>query len=154
MKVPPSYGYLRRFAEGEDRYFGTQETPIQTFSQKDVNAGNVQYMQVGANQLNDTFVLDVTNGITEVGDIRMSVDVIPSHIPLEVSNITLNEGAAKALTKEVIKVANRYFSGLNFQYNVLEGPYHGRIEHSQFPGVQRTAFTRKQVIFSFVHRKE
>nr|XP_023678992.1 chondroitin sulfate proteoglycan 4-like [Paramormyrops kingsleyae] len=151
VKVPPSYGYLRRFAEGEDRYFGTQETPIQTFSQKDVNAGNVQYVQVGANQLNDTFVLDVTNGITEVHDIRMSVDVIPSHIPLEVSNITLNEGAAKALTKEVMKVANRHFSGLNFQYYVSEGPYHGRIEHSQFPGVRRTAFTRKQVEQEFMY---
>ncbi|XP_048876342.1 chondroitin sulfate proteoglycan 4-like [Brienomyrus brachyistius] len=151
VKVPPSYGYLRRFAEDEDRYFGTQETPIQIFSQKDVNAGNVQYMQVGATQLNDTFVLDVTNGITEVHNIRMLVDVIPSHIPLEVSNITLNEGSAKALTKEVIKVVNRHFSGLNFQYYVSEGPYHGRIEHSQFPGVQRTAFTRKQVEHEFMY---
>ncbi|KAL4617491.1 chondroitin sulfate proteoglycan 4-like [Arapaima gigas] len=145
VKVPPSHGYLRTFAEGVDRYLGTQERPTQTFTQKDVNAGNIQYVQTEANQLNDTFVLHATNGVTEVNRITVSVDIIPHLIPVQVANITLDEGGAKALTKDIITVTNRHFSGLNFQYFVSKPPHHGHIEHSHLPGVPVTTFSKKQI---------
>ncbi|KAJ8339261.1 hypothetical protein SKAU_G00360470 [Synaphobranchus kaupii] len=151
VKVSPSHGYLRSFAESEERFMGTEQTPIQTFTQKEVNEGNIQYVQVGVDQVNDTFVLDATNGITEVSDIRMWVDIIPQLIPLQVSNFTLKEGSTKALTEEVIKVTNRHFAGLDFQYSFLEPPHHGHIEHSRLPGVHITTFTRKQVEQEFIY---
>ncbi|KAJ8286944.1 hypothetical protein GJAV_G00045180 [Gymnothorax javanicus] len=151
VTVPPSHGYLRRFAEKEERYVGTEQAPIRTFTQKEVNKGNIQYVQVTADQGNDTFVLHATNGITEVSDIRMWVDIISQFIPLQVSNITLKEGSAKALTEEVIKVTSQHFAGLNFQYLVSQPPHHGHIEHSRFPGVPITTFTRKQVEQEFIY---
>uniref|UniRef100_A0A673K2E4 Chondroitin sulfate proteoglycan 4-like n=1 Tax=Sinocyclocheilus rhinocerous TaxID=307959 RepID=A0A673K2E4_9TELE len=131
VKVAPSYGYLRRFIEGKDQYQGTQEDPLVTFSQRDVNAGNIQYVQVAPGQESDSFTLEASNGVAEVNDIIMSVDIIPRLIPIEVSNITLKEGASKALTEDVIRVTNPHFSGLNFVYYVSEGPLHGRIENSR-----------------------
>uniref|UniRef100_A0A673K371 Chondroitin sulfate proteoglycan 4-like n=1 Tax=Sinocyclocheilus rhinocerous TaxID=307959 RepID=A0A673K371_9TELE len=151
VKVAPSYGYLRRFIEGKDQYQGTQEDPLVTFSQRDVNAGNIQYVQVAPGQESDSFTLEASNGVAEVNDIIMSVDIIPRLIPIEVSNITLKEGASKALTEDVIRVTNPHFSGLNFVYYVSEGPLHGRIENSRFRGIPTTYFTRKQVEQEFIY---
>lgn len=117
------------------------------FSQQDVNAGNIQYVQVTPGQTNDSFALEASNGVAEVSDIIVSVDIIPCLIPIEVSNITLKEGASKALTEEIIRVTNPHFTGLNFVYYVSEGPLHGRIENSRFLGIPTTYFTRKQVQF-------
>ncbi|KAF4113076.1 hypothetical protein G5714_005621 [Onychostoma macrolepis] len=154
VKVAPSHGYLRHFIEGKDQYQGTQEDPLVTFSQWDVNAGNIQYVQVAPGQGSDSFTLEASNGVAEVNDIIMSVDIIPRLIPIEVSNITLKEGASKALTEDVIGVTNSHFSGLNFVYYVSEGPLHGRIENSRFRGIPTTYFTRKQVeqeLIYYVH---
>ncbi|XP_041756313.2 chondroitin sulfate proteoglycan 4 [Coregonus clupeaformis] len=145
VKVAPLHGFLRCFVEAEEQYVGTEQTPVQTFSQEDVNAGNVQYMQTAPGQVNDTFLLDVSNGVTEVNSIRMSVDIIPRLIPLQVSNFTLREGGSKALTQEVLRVTNRHFSGLNFQYILTEPPQNGYIEHSRNPGAPVLSFTRRQV---------
>uniref|UniRef100_A0A8C7W2H8 Chondroitin sulfate proteoglycan 4ba n=1 Tax=Oncorhynchus mykiss TaxID=8022 RepID=A0A8C7W2H8_ONCMY len=135
VKVAPLHGFLRRFVEAEEQYVGTEQIPVQTFSQEDVNAGNIQYMQTTPSQVNDTFLLDVSNGVTEVNGIRISVDIIPRLIPLQVSNFTLREGGAKALTQEVLRVTNRHFSGLNFLYSLTEPPQNGYVEHSRYPGV-------------------
>uniref|UniRef100_A0AAR2KHD5 Laminin G domain-containing protein n=1 Tax=Pygocentrus nattereri TaxID=42514 RepID=A0AAR2KHD5_PYGNA len=150
MKTPASYGFLRRYVEGEDHYQGTLEKPIQSFSQVDINTGHIQYVQVKHGHSNDSFSVDVTNGILTVSDLIVSVEIIPLHIPLEVSNVTLKEGSSKALTQEVIKVTSRHFKGLHFQYHVIEGPHHGHIEHSRIPGVPIPSFTRMQVSFFFV----
>uniref|UniRef100_A0A673H3F9 Chondroitin sulfate proteoglycan 4-like n=1 Tax=Sinocyclocheilus rhinocerous TaxID=307959 RepID=A0A673H3F9_9TELE len=151
VKVAPSHGYLRHFIEVKDQYQGTQEDPLVTFSQRDVNAGNIQYVQVAPGQESDSFTLEASNGVAEVNDIIMSVDIIPGLIPIEVSNITLKEGASKALTEDVISVTNPHFSGLNFVYYVSEGPLHGRIENSRFRGIPTTYFTRKQVKQEFIY---
>lgn len=116
-----------------------------TFTQQDVNIGNVQYVQRAPGQVNDSFVLEASNEVADLSGILMSVDIIPHYIPIEVSNITLKEGASKALTEKIIRVTSQHFSGLHFVYYVSEGPVHGHIENSRFPGTPTTYFTRKQV---------
>ncbi|XP_077087432.1 chondroitin sulfate proteoglycan 4 [Siphateles boraxobius] len=151
IKVAPSHGYLRHFNESKYQYQGTLEDPLVTFSQRDVNDGNIHYVQVTPDQESDSFTMEATNGVAEVSDIIMSVDIIPCLIPIEVSNITLKEGASKALTDDIIRVKNPHFSGLNFVYYISEGPLHGRIENSRFPGIPTTYFTRKQVEQEFIY---
>ncbi|XP_076857171.1 chondroitin sulfate proteoglycan 4 [Brachyhypopomus gauderio] len=151
VKVAPTYGYLRVFVDGEDRYQGTEEKPLVAFTQQDINAGNIQYVQIMPNQVNDSFILEASNGVAEVSDIILYVDIIPHFIPVEVSNITLKEGAAKALTENTIRVSSQHFAGLHFVYFVSEGPIHGRIENSRFPGIPTTYFTRKQVEQEFIY---
>lgn len=147
----PSHGYLRRFVEGAERYVGTEDTPVKTFTQEDIDDGNLQYVHLGDGHLDDLLTLQASNGITEVNNITMSVDVIPSLIPLEVFNFTLKEGSSKALTEEVLQVTNRHYEGLNFQYTVSDGPQHGHMEHSRFPGTKLTSFTRREVEQEFIY---
>lgn len=143
VKVAPTYGFLR--AVVDDQYQGTEEEPLGNFTQQDISAGNIQYVQTVPDQVNDSFSLEASNGVADVSDITLSVDIIPRFIPVKVSNITLKEGASKALTEKTIGVRNRHFSGLHFVYYVSEEPMHGRIENSRFPGIPTTYFTRKQV---------
>ncbi|KAG9355115.1 hypothetical protein JZ751_001828, partial [Albula glossodonta] len=154
VKVPPTHGYLRRIAKGEAHSSWTEQTAIRTFSQADVNSGNIQYVQVGAGQVSDTFVLKVTDGVTKVEDIHMSVDIVPRHIPLWVSRLTVRKGDYKTLNEEVIKVGDRNFSRPSLQYTVTTPPHHGNIEHVQFPGDPVTTFTTKQVeqgLIRYIH---
>uniref|UniRef100_A0AAY4BN87 Laminin G domain-containing protein n=1 Tax=Denticeps clupeoides TaxID=299321 RepID=A0AAY4BN87_9TELE len=130
VKRAPAHGYLRCFVEDEERYIGTEQSPIDSFTQEDINIGNIQYVQQEARQLNDSFTLQASNGVTEVNNIKMLVDIIPSLIPLKVFNFTVKEGASKALTEEIIRVTSQHFEGLNIQFSVSNGPQHGRIEHS------------------------
>lgn len=109
------------------------------------------HVKIDPDTFNDTFILDATNGVTDVSEIRVAVDVIPRLIPLQVSNFTLKEGASKALTQEILKVTNRHFSGINFLYSLTQPPQHGHIEHSRHPGVPLTSFTRRQVGYFFYY---
>ncbi|KAI4881525.1 hypothetical protein NFI96_033562, partial [Prochilodus magdalenae] len=152
VTTAPMYGYLRGVVD--DQYQGTEEKPLLNFTQQDINAGNIQYVQMVPDQVNDSFVLEASNGVADISDITLAVDIIPRFIPVEVSNITLKEGASKAITEKTISVSNRHFSGVHFVYYVSEGPTHGHIENSRFPGIPTTYFTRKQVeqeLIYYVH---
>ncbi|XP_041103180.1 chondroitin sulfate proteoglycan 4-like [Polyodon spathula] len=151
VKIAPAYGYIRSFAEGEEQYLGSEQAPIQSFTQQDINDGNIQYVQVTADQHKDSMELQVSNGVTEVGGIQVCIDVIPRLIPLTVSSITLKEGSAKALTEDIIQVTNQHFAGLDFEYSLWKHPQHGQIEHSRTPGVKLLVFTRKQVQQEFIY---
>lgn len=156
VKKAPSYGFLRRSAGEDEPYQGTKEKPIESFTQQDINDGLIQYVHVGLDHAVDTFLLDVSNGLTEVSDVMVTMEVIPQYIPLQVTNVTLKEGSSRALTKNVMQVTSRQFSGLNFLYQVTEEPRYGRIENSRFPGVAIPIFTRLQVISLslFTHSNE
>ncbi|XP_062870777.1 chondroitin sulfate proteoglycan 4-like [Trichomycterus rosablanca] len=80
----------------------------------------------------------------------LSGHVICFVVPLDVLNITVKEGSSKALTQEVIKISSHHFKGLHFLYHVIEGPHHGRIEHSRIPGVPIPSFTSLQVENKFI----
>lgn len=147
IRSPPVNGYIRTFTS-EKGYLGIEENPILTFTQQDINDGNVQYVQTISNQLQDQFSLDVTNGVRTVSGIEMAIDIIPKLIPLEVQNFTVAEGGSKALAEDIVKITNSHFADLNCIFHLIEPPKHGRIANSQFPGVALIRFTRKQVCFS------
>lgn len=148
VKTPPSHGFLRcAHMGGENHHDGTSEK----FSQWDINAGHIEYVQDKPGHTDDSFSMDVTNRIVTVSDLVVFVDIIPFFLPLKVSNITLKEGSSKTLTQDVIKVTGRHFTELHVQYHVKEGPHHGHIEHSRIPGVPIPSFTRVQVGFFPLH---
>ncbi|XP_031434004.2 chondroitin sulfate proteoglycan 4-like [Clupea harengus] len=151
VKDAPSHGFLRRSA-GEDKpYQGTKGRPIQSFSQQDIDDGLIQYVHVGSEHASDTFLLDVSNGLTEVIHITVTMDVIPQHIPVQVSSVTLKEGSSRILNKDVIQVTNHHFSGLNFLYQMTVAPHYGQIENLRIPGVAIPSFTRLQAEQGLIH---
>ncbi|NXA44807.1 CSPG4 protein, partial [Nothocercus julius] len=149
----PEHGYIRKFSS-EKNSAGSDQKPVLTFTQQDIDEGSIQYVQTVSNQLSDHFSLDVTNGVRAVSGIGISVDIIPGVIPLEVQNFTVQEGSAKALVEDYLKISSRHFSGLSCEYILVEQPKHGYVENTRVPGVQLTKFTRKQVeeeLIYYVH---
>ncbi|XP_075788582.1 chondroitin sulfate proteoglycan 4-like [Pelodiscus sinensis] len=144
LRVPPVHGYIRKFASAEG-YLGAEQKPVLTFTQQDIDDGNLQYVQTVSEQLQDHFLLDVTNGVRVVSGIEISVDIIPKLIPLEVQNFTVIEGGSKALVEDYLKIPNQHFTGLNCEFILVEPPKNGHVGNSRFPGVKLTRFTRKQV---------
>ncbi|XP_050802809.1 chondroitin sulfate proteoglycan 4-like isoform X1 [Gopherus flavomarginatus] len=144
LRALPVHGYIRKFAS-EEGYLGAEQKPVLTFTQQDIDDGNVQYVQTVSDQLQDHFSLDVTNGIRVVSGIEISVDIIPKLIPLEVQNFTVIEGGSKALVEDYLKISNQHFTGLSCEFILVEPPKNGHVGNSRFPGVKLTKFTKKQV---------
>lgn len=143
VRSPPVFGYFRKFTL-EEGYLG-EEDPILSFTQQDINDGNIQYVQTISNQLQDQFSLDVTNGIQTISGIEIAVDIIPKLISLEVQNFTVAEGGSVVLEEDFLKILTSHFQGLSCEFYILERPKHGRIANSHFPGMGLTKFSRKQV---------
>ncbi|XP_060091973.1 chondroitin sulfate proteoglycan 4-like [Heteronotia binoei] len=152
VRSPPVFGYFRKFTL-EEGYLG-EEDPVLSFTQQDINDGNIQYVQTVSNQLHDQFTLDVTNGIQAINEIEVAVDIIPKFIPLEVQNFTVAEGGSSVLEEDFLKIPTSHFVGLNCEFYLLEPPKHGHIANSHFPGMVLTKFSRKQLeqgLISYIH---
>ncbi|XP_029301024.1 chondroitin sulfate proteoglycan 4-like [Cottoperca gobio] len=133
---------------------GIREQTTNSFTQEDLNQGLIIYHQQAAGHTNDSILLEATNGVTKVGSISLEIDIIPLLLPLQVSDLTLDEGSALLLTSDIIKVANHHFSGMNFLYQVIVPPHHGHLEHSRIPGMPITAFTHTELereYISYIH---
>ncbi|XP_074474956.1 chondroitin sulfate proteoglycan 4-like [Sebastes fasciatus] len=168
VQSPPALGFLQRFPPndkhqnniGEQQHLyqvqpsaGVTET-TNSFTQEDLNQGLIIYHQQAAGRTNDSVLLEATNGVTKVGPIRLEIDIIPILLPLQVSDLTLDEGSSLPLTTDIIKVANHHFLGMNFLYQVIVPPRHGHLEHSRIPGMPITAFTHTEVereYISYIH---
>ncbi|XP_075935926.1 chondroitin sulfate proteoglycan 4-like [Anarhichas minor] len=170
VQSPPALGFLQRLPpndkhqinNGEQLHLhqiqppvgGIKEQPTHSFTQEDLNQGLIVYHQQAAGHTNDSILLEATNGVTRVGHIRLEIDIIPILLPLQVSDLTLDEGSSLPLTTDIIKVANHHFSGMNFLYQIIIPPRHGHLEHSRIPGMPITAFTHKEVeheYISYIH---
>ncbi|GLD55148.1 chondroitin sulfate proteoglycan 4-like protein [Lates japonicus] len=159
VQSPPTLGFLQRISplndDGEPQYLyqGIREQTT-SFTQDDLNQGLIVYHQRAAGSTNDSVLLEATNGVTKVGPIRLEIDIIPILLPLQVSDLTLDEGSSLPLTPDIIKVANHHFSGMNFLYQVIIPPRNGHLEHSRIPGMPITAFTHTEVereYISYIH---
>ncbi|XP_027880417.1 chondroitin sulfate proteoglycan 4-like isoform X2 [Xiphophorus couchianus] len=164
VQEPPTVGIIYRVSgsnnlenvhgEKQDLEKGFKEQPVTSFTQEDLNQRSIRYQQQTVGRINDSIVLEATNGVTKVGPIRMVIDIIPILLPLQVLNLTLDEGSSLPLTSSIIKVASHHFAGLNFLYQVIAPPKFGHLEHSRIPGMPINAFTHTEVemeYISYVH---
>ncbi|XP_068609341.1 chondroitin sulfate proteoglycan 4-like [Brachionichthys hirsutus] len=156
VRRPPTVGFLQRLPPGEQQrsYQGITERSTRSFTQQDINQKMIIYHQDAAGSTNDSLLLEATNGVTTVGPIRLDIDIIPNLLPLQVSDLTLDEGSSLPLTSDIIKVTNHHFTEMDFLYQVVVAPRHGHLEHSRIPGMPITAFTHTEVereYVSYIH---
>ncbi|XP_035800252.2 chondroitin sulfate proteoglycan 4-like isoform X1 [Amphiprion ocellaris] len=164
VQSPPTLGIIDRlFTDNQHQNINGEQQhvskdikgqPTASFTQEDLNEGLIIYHQLAAGSTNDSVLLEATNGVTKVGPIRLEIDIIPILLPLQVSDLTLDEGSSLPLTPDIIKVANHHFSAMNFLYQVIIPPRFGHLEHSRIPGMPITAFTHTEVereYISYIH---
>lgn len=146
----PAFGTVLKNVTGQ----GNTAMPISSFTQEDINQGLILYQQLAPSQINDSILLDATNGVTTAGPVRLEVDIIPRLLPLQMSNLRLDEGSSQLITPDLIKVGSHHFTGMNFLYEVVAPPQYGHLEHNRIPGIPITAFTHSEVErehISYIH---
>ncbi|XP_010176891.1 PREDICTED: chondroitin sulfate proteoglycan 4-like, partial [Mesitornis unicolor] len=146
----PVHGYIQKFSS-EESYLGADQRLVLSFTQQDIDEGKVQYVHTVSDQPDDSFSLDVTNGVRTVSGIDFTVDIIPRMIPLEVQNFTVLEGGKKALVEDYLKISSRHFAGLSCEFILIKQPKHGYVENSHVPGIKLTTFTRKQMEHELIY---
>ncbi|XP_074547006.1 chondroitin sulfate proteoglycan 4-like [Halichoeres trimaculatus] len=164
VQSPPTQGVLQISSlsakqqdyDGEQQhlYQGIRKQTTNTFTQEDLNQELIIYHHQGTGSTNDSVLLEATNRVTKVGPIRLEIDIIPILLPLQVTELTLDEGSSLPLTPDAIKITNPHFSWMNFLYQVIVPPRHGHLEHSQIPGMPITAFTDTEIkheYISYIH---
>ncbi|XP_057674740.1 chondroitin sulfate proteoglycan 4-like isoform X2 [Corythoichthys intestinalis] len=162
IQKPPTLGWIERFSNEKKRrikngrrlFQELKRQPTASFTQEDINKGLVIYHQRTMGSSNDSALLEATNGLTKVGPIRLEIDIIPSLLPLKVSDLNLDEGSSLPLTPDIITIDSHHFSGLNFLYQIVIPPRHGHLEHSRIPGMPISAFTHTEVereYISYIH---
>nr|XP_021494584.1 chondroitin sulfate proteoglycan 4-like [Meriones unguiculatus] len=153
VRTPPRHGHLQK-STAEGVGVGADGRSPLSFTQQDIDAGNVLYTQTAPGQQKDQFTLEVTKDSQVVGRVEMLLDIIPRWIPLEVQNLTVQEGGSRALLQDHLRIPSKYFESLDCEFVLLKPPKHGYVESSKFPRVKLMKFSRKQVeqeLIYYVH---
>ncbi|KAM8812639.1 LOW QUALITY PROTEIN: chondroitin sulfate proteoglycan 4-like [Rhynchonycteris naso] len=148
---PPMHGYLQKSLPEESSLDASEISPL-VFMQWHIN-GNIHYMQTASGRQQDHFLLDVMSGFHTVSGVDIWLDIVP-WVPLEVQNLTVQEGDSKALKEDYLRIPSKYFEGFDCEFVLHKPPRHGYVKNSHFPRVKLMKFTRKQVenkLIYYVH---
>jgi len=115
------------------------------FTQEDVNLGRLHYEHNDEGELTDTFQFDVHCGVSMLNGLKFVLDVVPSVIPLAISDLTVAENGRVILTPDMLQVANRHYAAQDIEFLVMKEPSHGRIEITDRTGVKVSQFTLDRV---------
>ncbi|KAK0091244.1 hypothetical protein PV326_003535 [Microctonus aethiopoides] len=103
---------------------------VRHFDQSVINEARVYYVQSVANQTEDNFVVDVTNGITWMRGIVINFLIIPDKLYVIAKNITVIEGKSVALISSDFHVITTYYTGKLTDYRIVDKPKYGTIMDS------------------------
>lgn len=129
----PKYGYLEVQSNEENHSDETTREDdestslVRHFDQSMVNEARVYYVQSSSNQTRDSFVVDVTNGVTWARGLTVNFIIIPDKVYLETTNLTVVEGKTVALAASNFRVITTYFAGKITDYKIITKPNHGSI---------------------------
>ncbi|XP_072484392.1 chondroitin sulfate proteoglycan 4 [Notamacropus eugenii] len=151
---PPRAGYLVRVSQGSSAQEPPSLDPVHTFTQENVNEGQVLYVHSQAEGWTDHFGLDVASSMgTTLEGVQVELQVLPVTIPLETQNFTVPEGGAHTLAPPVLRVTGPYFPTLSgLEFLVLEQPQHGSIKRGETPqDGNLSTFTWREVEQHLIH---
>ncbi|XP_031472198.1 chondroitin sulfate proteoglycan 4 [Phasianus colchicus] len=134
VSSPPVSGFLVMVQHGQDSDEPPSLDPIQSFTQEDINSGQVLYLHSKPEEEQDRFVVDVTaGGADPLVGVAVSLVVLPATIPLDIHNITVPGGSSATISTAVLNIPSAYFAALDMEFRVLQPPRFGTILNSQRP---------------------
>ncbi len=79
---------------------------VSVFDQSIINEGRLHYIQSISNQSADSFVFDVTNGISSLYDLVFHLTILPKNLYIETRDLVVTEGKSAILTRymELIQI--------------------------------------------------
>lgn len=83
----PQHGYLEIQSITSDDEYNSK-----VFDQSTINSEKMFYIQAGVNQSTDSFMFDVTNGITWLKNLILNIVIIPENLYIKAKTISVDEG--------------------------------------------------------------
>ena len=100
---------------------------VSVFEQSIINEGRLHYIQSISNQSSDSFVFEVTNGISSLNDLVFHLTILPKNLYIEARDLTVTEGKEVTLTPANIHVITDYFVDKIDDYLIVDPPTSGRL---------------------------
>ncbi|XP_062860440.1 chondroitin sulfate proteoglycan 4 [Trichomycterus rosablanca] len=144
IKKSPLLGHVVKLTNDSESQMAPQLDLINSFTQNDINMGTVLYLS-GSTEGRDTFTVDISNGFTTVEDLHVQVDILPELIPVQVVNLTVNEGETVTLSEEVLNITHPYYRSINIEFFVEGTPEHGDVRCRDSNEEELYTFTWDQV---------
>ncbi|MBL1178496.1 cadherin-like domain-containing protein, partial [Pantanalinema sp. GBBB05] len=123
-------------------------TSVSTFTQADINSGNLRYLQSGSEAAADSFTFNVSDGTaTAVGTGTFNIAVIAVNDPpglAQNTGLTLNEGAASAITNSALLITDNDGPG-PIVYTLGAAPINGILRRGNTTLTAGLTFTQVDV---------
>ena len=100
---------------------------VDTFTQAAIDQGRLHYVQAMSNQTTDSFIFDVTNGISSLYSLVFHFIIIPKDIYIETRPVFVTEGQTSFLSLDNIHVLTSYYEDKIADFLLVSGPQHGAI---------------------------
>ncbi|CAG5093715.1 Similar to CSPG4: Chondroitin sulfate proteoglycan 4 (Homo sapiens) [Cotesia congregata] len=126
----PSEGHTSSSGSSEEAKDDYEANLVRHFDQSVINEGRVYYVQSVANQTEDSFVADVTNGITWMRGLVIDFIIIPDKLYIKAGNLSVVEGKNSIIEPSNFHVITTYYSGKLTDYRIVDKPKHGLIMDS------------------------
>lgn len=134
VSSPPASGFLVMVQHGRDSDEPPSLDPVQSFTQEDINSGQVLYLHSKPEEERDHFVVDVTaGGADPLEGVAVSLSVLPATVPLDVGNLTVPGGGSAVLSTAILNVPSDYFVARGMEFRVLEPPRYGTLLNTKRP---------------------
>ena len=132
IQSEPKHGYLE--IDPPSPAFSTMDTnqallplSVNTFSQAAIDEGRLHYVQSMSNQTSDSFIFDVTNGISSLSGLVFHFLIIPKDIYIETRPVHVTEGEEAFLSLDNIHVLTSYYEDKIADFLLVSAPHHGSL---------------------------
>lgn len=121
---------------------------VSSFTQADLQAGRVTYVNDGSENTSDSFSFRISDGSAASSVATFNINVRPvDDAPVAGANtgLTLDEGGSAAITSAQLSTGDVDTAPENISYTVTSGPASGRLEFTDNAGTAVTGFTQADI---------
>lgn len=143
-----TYNVTAAPANGRLEFTDNAGTAITSFTQADINAGRIRYVNDGSETTSDSFSFTVTDGTTGLSSQAFNFAINPvDDAPVATTNtgVTTAEGGTAAITASQLNTTDVDTARSNITYAVTSGPVNGRLEFTDNAGVSVSSFTQQDL---------
>lgn len=143
-----SYTVTSGPANGRLEFTDNAGIAITSFTQADVDAGRLRYVNDGSENTSDSFTFTVADSTTGLPAATFNINISPvDDAPVQSINLgaTLNEGGSVALSSSQLQLSDVDTAPQDLRYTVTRGPDSGRLEFSDNSGIAITSFTQSDI---------
>jgi hypothetical protein len=122
---------------------------VTSFTQADINNGNIAYIHNGSETTSDTFSFTVNDGAGgKLSTTPFNITITPvNDLPLLTKNSggTLSEGGTFSITNARLNTTDSESAATAISYSVTANPLNGQLELTTSPGTKITSFTQDDI---------